>query len=121
MVRWAPDGHSLAVISDGVLALLPAEGGALKPVADGRRLGESISSVAPARDGMTLVFQTADSASVFSFWSVSAAGGTPRRLLRLDDPRHRTRRPEFDTDGKNLFFTIAADEAEVAVLSLRRP
>ena len=121
MVRWAPDGHSLAVIRDGVLALLPADGGALRPIADGRRLGETIRSVARARDSTTLVFQAVDSSSIVSFWSVSATGGTPRRLLRLDDPRHGARRPEFDTDGKSLFFTIAADEAEVAVVTLKRP
>ena len=33
---------------------------------------------------------------------------------------HRNR-IEFDTDGKNLFFTVATDEADVAVVSLKRP
>jgi serine/threonine-protein kinase len=121
IVRWTPDGYSLTVYSPSGLAMLPTDRGSVRPLVDAGRLGETVRSAVYARDASTLMFLTADSASVASFWSVSTAGGTPRRLLRLDDPSHRARRPEFDSDGKNLFFTIAADEAEVAVVTLKRP
>jgi hypothetical protein len=60
-------------------------------------------------------------AGVYSYWSVPTAGGPPRRLLRLDEPGRRTRRVEFDTDDRNLFFTVVDDEADVSVVSLKRP
>jgi hypothetical protein len=41
-------------------------------------------------------------------------------LLALTDPGATTRRPEFTTDGKRLFFTIASDEADVWTLELTK-
>ena len=120
-VRWAPDGRSLALVSDSVLSLLPVDGGTLRPLVDGRALRETITFVAWARDPSLVYFQTRDSTGIHSFWSTPTAGGPPRRLLRLAEPGRRTRRPEFDTDGKYLFFTVVDDEADVAVVSLKRP
>ncbi|MFN8580846.1 MAG: hypothetical protein U0163_07725 [Gemmatimonadaceae bacterium] len=71
------------------------------------------------RDPSQVYFQTRDSAGVHSFWSVATAGGAPRRLLRLGEPGRRTRRVEFDTDGRNLFFTVVDDEADVSVVTLK--
>jgi Tol biopolymer transport system component len=118
-VRWAPDGRSIAVVSDFTLSLLPVDGGMLRPIVDGRALRETITFVAWARDPARVYFQTRDSTGVHSFWSVPTAGGPPRRLLRLAEPGRRTRRPEFDTDGRSLFFTVVDDEANVAVVSLK--
>jgi Tol biopolymer transport system component len=120
-VRWAPDGRSLALVSDSVLGLSPAEGGSFRPLVDERALREAITFVAWARDPSRVFFQTRDATDVASYWSVPAAGGAPRRLLRLGEPGRRTRRPEFDTDGKHLFFTVVDDEANVAVATLKRP
>jgi Tol biopolymer transport system component len=120
-VRWAPDGRSIALVSNSTLSLLPVDEGALRPLVDGRSLRETITFVAWARDPSRVYFQTRDSTGVFSFWSAPTAGGSPRRLLRLAEPGRRTRRPEFDTDGRNLFFTVVDDEANVAVVSLKRP
>jgi Tol biopolymer transport system component len=120
-VRWAPDGRSIALVRDSALSLLPLEGGALKLLVDGRRIREAITFLAWTRNPATVYFQSRDSTGIYSFWSVPMSGGSPRRLLKLAEPGRRTRRIEFDTDGKNLFFSIAADEADVAVVNLKRP
>jgi TolB protein len=120
-VRWSPDGRSFALVSDSTLCLLPVDGGALRPLVDGRGLREFITFVAWGRDPSRVYFQTRDSTGIYSFWSASTTGDPPRRLIRLAEPGRRTRRPEFDTDGKNLFFTVVDDEADVAVVSLKRP
>jgi Tol biopolymer transport system component len=120
-VRWSPDGRSLALVHDASLGLLPAEGGTFKALVDSKSMRETITFIAWGRTADYLYFQTRDSSNVYSYWSVSTAGGPPRRLLRLDEPGHRTRRVEFDTDGKSLFFTLVDDEADVAVVGLRRP
>ena len=41
-------------------------------------------------------------------------------LLRVSDPSRRARREEFATDGRRLFFTLAADEADLGLLKLDR-
>jgi dipeptidyl aminopeptidase/acylaminoacyl peptidase len=120
-VRWAPDGRSLAIVNDSSLGLLPAEGGDFRLLVDGRALGENITFIAWGRDASRVYFQSRDATGASSFWSVPTAGGSPRRLLRLSEPGRRTRRPEFDTDGRSLFFTVLDDEADVAVVTLTRP
>jgi hypothetical protein len=120
-VRWAPDGRSLAIVSDSSLGLLPAEGGGFRLLVEGRALQENITFIAWGRDASRVYFQSRDATGIYSFWSVPTAGGSPRRLLRLSEAGRRTRRPEFDTDGRNLFFTVVDDEADVAVVNLTRP
>ena len=120
-VRWSPDGRSLALVHETVLGLIPADGGTLEPLVDIRTLGESITFIDWGRESDRVYFQTRDPSGVYSYWSVPTAGGSPRRLLKLDEPGRRTRRVEFDTDGRNLFFTLVDDEADVAVVGLRRP
>ena len=55
----------------------------------------------------------------YSIYSVPVGGGTPRLLLR-DDPAHRVSRWDFATDGRRLFFTLAADESDIYTMELFR-
>ena len=97
------------------------ESGVTRPILDGNRLGETITWIAWARDPATVNFQTRDSLGIHSYWGMPTAGGTPRRLLRLAEPGRRSRRIEFDTDARNLYFTISSDEADVAVMGFKKP
>jgi len=53
-----------------------------------------------------------------SFWSIPAAGGTPRLLTEFDDPRFQSRRNEFDSDGDRFFFTVGNHESDIWVMDL---
>jgi len=44
---------------------------------------------------------------------VPVEGGSPRLLVRFDDPQRPSLRREFATDGVRFFFTIAQDESDV--------
>jgi hypothetical protein len=91
-----------------------------QPVVRADQIDGVTRSLVWGRGGKTIFVQSRDSSTIVSFWRASVAGGSPQRILRLDDPSHRTRRPEFDTDGRLLFFTISADEADVMVAHLRK-
>ena len=55
----------------------------------------------------------------YTVYQVPIGGGTPRPVLR-DDPAHRISRWDFATDGRHFYVTLAADESDVYVMSLRR-
>jgi hypothetical protein len=45
-------------------------------------------------------------------------GGSPRLLVRFDNPSRRSLRREFATDGRRFYFTIARDESDIWALEL---
>jgi len=47
-------------------------------------------------------------------------GGTPRLLIRFDDPSRPSTRREFATDGKTLHFTIAQQESDLWMMEIRK-
>ncbi|MEO8140489.1 MAG: hypothetical protein ABI742_12625, partial [Gemmatimonadota bacterium] len=65
-----------------------------------------------------LYFKAHDAQHRTSFWAVSAAGGTPRMLLRLDDPNWQSIRPFFATDGKRFYFPVEDRESDIYVAEL---
>jgi Tol biopolymer transport system component len=86
--------------------------------------GDSAGQPAPelalwSPDGSTIYYKAFDQAGRSSLWSVPAAGGAPRLLVRFDDPSRPSTRPEFATDGKNLYFTIGARQSDVWAMELR--
>jgi Tol biopolymer transport system component/tRNA A-37 threonylcarbamoyl transferase component Bud32 len=117
--KWSPDGKWIAYSADGRIELTPADGGPSRVVADLRGVGEVARACAWGGNSSVLYFNTANGTGRYSFWSVPAQGGAPRLLLR-DDPAHRLGRWDFATDGKRLFFTLAADEGDIWVMQLKR-
>ena len=122
--RWSPDGKFVAYTEDlrdlyGRLRLIPSAGGASRLLYD-EFPGEAVAYNTWTKDPAKVYFNTLDSASRTSFYSIPVTGGKPRLLFR-DDPDHRIGRPDFATDGRRLFVTIAADESDVYTMELRRP
>ena len=64
------------------------------------------------------MFSATDRAGRYAFYAIPAHGGAVRPVLSFDDPYRQPRRPEFDTDGRRLVFTIATDESDVWVMNL---
>ena len=130
--EWSPDGRQLAFASaqpslaSGAPSeqpypiVMPAAGGQM------RRLFDSSTDPAAEKvlwspDGGTLYFKSHDSLSRASFWAVSAAGGQPRMLVRLDDPNWQSHRPFFATDGKRFYFPVEDRESDVYVAEVVKP
>ena len=66
-----------------------------------------------AADGRTIYYKAFDADGRSSIWSLATAGGTPGLLVRFDHPARQSTRPEFATDGRRLFFTLTAGEADI--------
>jgi len=89
---WSPDSHSVAFFADGKLKRLDISGGIPVAICDaitGR--GGSWGSTG------TIVFTPNFNSSI---WQVSAGGGTPTEVFKLDSPKYSTYRwPWFLPDG----------------------
>src|SRR5215213_5314565 len=120
--RWSPDGRRIAYLSlaDTTLHVMSSDGSHGRLVFDGHALGLTPQSVAFGRDTSALFFAAIDRDGRYGFYALPAGGAKPRPVLTFDDPARQPRRPEFDTDGRRLFFTIATDESDVWLLELRR-
>jgi Tol biopolymer transport system component len=68
-------------------------------------------------DGATVIVKGDDRVGS-GFWRVPIGGGAPRLLVRLDDRRRTSPRPEFTTDGRRIFFTLTEREADVWAVRL---
>ena len=69
-------------------------------------------------DGRTLYYKAHDSLGRASFWSVSAAGGRPRLLVRFTDLSRPSSRRDFATDGRRFYFAIEDRQSDVFVAEL---
>ena len=65
----------------------------------------------PFRNG--LLVRARDARGQQAIWEVSTNGKSWRALVLIDDERRPTLRPEFATDGRRIFFTLAERTADV--------
>jgi Tol biopolymer transport system component len=120
--QWSPDGRWISELGDparfrgGVLRIIDVESGMARVLFERPDEPAQFAIWPSAKE---LYFNTTDDQGRFTFYSIPLAGGAPRTLLR-DDPAHRIGRYDFATDGRRLFFTLAADESDVYVMEIAR-
>ena len=119
--RWSPDGRRVAYVSlvDTTLKVVDADGTHERLLFDGHALGLTPQNAAFGYDPGIVYFAATDRQGKYAFYALPLSGGTPRPVLTFDDPLRQPRRPEFDTDGRRLFFTLVTDESDVWVMELR--
>ncbi|MBZ5649229.1 MAG: serine/threonine-protein kinase [Acidobacteriia bacterium] len=94
---WSPDGKFLGFFADGHLKKIPALGGPITVLADtpnprGR----------PWNQDNIILYEPNYRDSL---WRISAAGGTPVQVTKLETGKHTTHRwPWFLPDGKHFLF-----------------
>jgi len=121
--RWSPDGREIAFIKGDEIWLLNIRTGTSRQLL---RVGDPATDPVPellqwAPDGRTIYYKAFDREGRSSIWALPGRGGTPRPLIRFDDPSRQSSRPEFDSDGKRLFFTLTEREADIWELDLNTP
>jgi Tol biopolymer transport system component/DNA-binding SARP family transcriptional activator len=120
-VAWSHNGRFLASVSDSGIVLFPAAGGDARVLVPPAQIGDPRScAVAWGPDSSILYYRTTNPHGDAAFWALPLTGGEPRLLLRLKLPTYASRHVAFATDGRHLFFTLAADEASLRLLGLER-
>ena len=115
-VAIAPDGESLVFqLQDGdrwTLNRIPLSGGTPYTILEGER--RLYAKAAWLRDG-TIVYSMLSSEGGSGLMQVSAAGGTPRALTRLDEPRgdHAHLWPLAVPGRDELVFTIVGEGTDL--------
>ncbi len=71
-------------------------------------------------DSRTVYYNAVDDLQQSSIWAIPASGGTPRILVKFDDPARQSHRSEFASDGRFFFFTISKYESDIWKMELAR-
>ena len=125
--RWAPDGSLISYLSpSGIGVIAPNGTGHRVLVSQESPLAKRLAKL-PA-DGPDFAVWSADSKTVVikitlgghaTFWTVPAAGGTPRMVARFENPAFAVSRQEFASDGKRIFFTADDRQSDIKVMEVR--
>jgi serine/threonine-protein kinase len=119
---WSPDGRWLAyssTLSGGTVSIVPVDSGPARILVDPARAGVPRGEAAIwSADGKTVYFKSHDARGDASIWAVPAAGGTPRLLVRFDDPSRPSYRPDFAVRGGRIFFMFEDRQSDVYVMEV---
>lgn len=120
--RWSPDGRWIACTLLGNLKLVSADGAETRILVTPSDAPEGAlpAYVRWSRDGREVLFKGVERGGASSIWAVPVTGGQAHLLLRIDDLLRTSPRPEFATDGRRLYFTLAQSESDVWSMELRR-
>jgi serine/threonine-protein kinase len=130
--KWSPDGRFIAAAVNFNLVLFSADGRTRRLILDTEKLGAIAIGTAWARSSDTVFaallqtrartsssLRTQITVGTLGFYAIPVTSGPPR-LLIADKPGQRFARWEFAVDDKRLFFTRAAWESNVWMMSLKR-
>ncbi len=122
--EWSPDGRWIAYTSTflgGSLFVVGPDSGAPRLVLDSTNTWGIRAQMAHwSRDSRTLYFKSGDARGNAAFWAIPATGGTPRLLIRFDDPTRPASRPEWFIGKGRMYFTIQDRQSDIWVMEVRR-
>jgi hypothetical protein len=110
----SPDGRWVAIAAAGSVVIVNPRGDStrvLVPRSDGpepRALYVDWSD-----DSETIYYLAVDPAERASIWGVPVAGGTPRLMVRFDDPTREWHRFGFAAGHGRLWFTVGDCQSDV--------
>jgi Tol biopolymer transport system component len=116
---WSPDGRWIAYLQGGAVVVVPAVGGAPRTlVSADSRTGGTPWTAHWSPDSRLVFYQAFDAARQASIWTVPVQGGTPKPVVRFDDPDRQSFRNAFATDGRRVFFIVGRHESDLYVMEV---
>jgi Tol biopolymer transport system component len=118
-VGLSPDGRSIAYETDARRIMVQSlDDGTSREIPMDRAHLPVIGAVAWSADGASLYLNAHDAAGRASFWAISASGGTPRLLVRFDDPSRPSSRADFAVDSRRFYFPIEDRQSDIFVADI---
>jgi serine/threonine-protein kinase len=119
---WSPDGRSIAFygsVAGGSLGVLPADSGAERTLIDASVPGAPVIEQVWWVGGL-IYFESHDAQGKASIWSVPAAGGPPRLLVRYDPALHQSYRVNFAVGNGRFYFPSDDRQSDIWVMEIGR-
>jgi Tol biopolymer transport system component len=117
---WSPDGKTAAYTANGNVMMIPAARGTPTVFATQAALGGPAIGLAWPQSGMLFVsVGGSETFRISKIVGLTVPGGAQKSVL-MSDAAHHFGREEFSTDGRRLFFTMAAYESDVGVMELTK-
>jgi len=112
----SPDGRLVAFTSLGAVIVVHPDGDSARVVVPSGEGGAPRAVYVDwSDDGRTIYYLAVDPAERTTIWSVPAAGGAPRLLVRFDDPQREWHRFGFKARRGRLYFTVGDRQSDVWV------
>lgn len=111
---YSPDGKEIAYFSGaGEISVMSRFGASQHVIVKPGSNGETAMYLrwAPFKKGLLVRARNANGQQ--AIWEVSVDGKLWRPLVNFDDERRPSLRPEFATDGRRVYFTLAERTADV--------
>ncbi len=113
--HWSPDGRFIAYVGEQSLSIISPAGGEPRKLIDAQDLPAQSGpeNLAWSPDSRLVYYVTPDTAGQAGLWAVALAGGTPRLLIRFDDPATDFGRGPFAVSGNRFYFSLEKRESDI--------
>jgi serine/threonine-protein kinase len=110
----SPDGRLVAFTSVGAVRVVRSDGDSVRTLVPRGDTGAPLAVYVDwSEDGRTVYYLAVDPAEQATIWSVPVGGGTPRLLVRFDDPTREWHRFGFKARRGRFYFTVGDRQSDV--------
>ena len=116
--RWSPDGRRILYALANVIGVVTLDGEETR-LLDGAVAGfVGVAKPDWSRDGRVIYFSATRSDGSQGLYSMPAAGGEPRLLIRYDDPARQVFVYGFSVGDGKVYLTVSEFESDIYVMDL---
>jgi eukaryotic-like serine/threonine-protein kinase len=110
----SPDGSVVAFANVGAVRVMRSDGDSVRTlVPRGDGAAPRALYVDWSEDGRTVYYLALDPAEQATIWSVPVSGGSPKLLVRFDDPTREWHRFGFKAQLGRFYFTVGDRQSDV--------
>jgi TolB protein len=115
--RWSPDGSQIVCHGDGAMWIVSLRGEE-RLLFDGGAAGLSPTWPDWSADGRFVYFTASDSTGARMLYAIPAAGGSPREIVRFDNPTNSVSPYPYTLGDGRAYFSVREIESDIYVMDL---